>query len=245
MEAGSGSMTRGPTPSFLIGPISCRRAWPRRPALGATKTTRRPRICMGKTKNVLAAAKRLVRTARTLGRLWFGRRAHRRPVGALKLAPSPPRGAPPGATRAAQVVPRRRRLGAWALGGPVPVTPGPSAPVRAMCRGVRPRAHGRVPTAGLGDAVRVLRVFCASAYARARTGGSRRRAWILWRSLRYLRPWPVSAIGLGPLARGRATSPESPQKIKVRGQGRACTPRRACEWEREWESSRDHGCVPV
>jgi len=177
--AGSGSMTRGPTPSFLIGPISCRRAWPRRPALGATKTTRRPRICMGKTKNVLAAAKRLVRTARTLGRLWFERRAHRRPVGALKVASNPPRGAPPGATRAAQVVPRRRRLGAWALGGPVPVTPGPSAPVRGMCRGVRPRAHGRVPTAGLDDAVRVLRLFCASAYARARTGGSRRRAWMM------------------------------------------------------------------
>ena len=90
-------------------------------------------------------------------------------------------------------------------------------------RGVPPRARGRVPAAGLDDAVRVLRLFCASAYARARTGGSRRRAWILWRSLRYLRPWPVSAIGLGPLARGRATSPERHQKIKVRGQGgRAC-----------------------
>jgi len=90
-------------------------------------------------------------------------------------------------------------------------------------RGVRPRARGRVPAAGLDDAVRVLRLFCASASARARTGGSQRRAWMLWRSLRYLRPWPVSAIGLGPLARGRATSPERHQKIKVRGQGgRAC-----------------------
>ena len=90
-------------------------------------------------------------------------------------------------------------------------------------RGVPPRARGRVPAAGLDDAVRVLRLFCASAYARARTGGYQRRAWMLWRSLRYLRPWPVSAIGLGPLARGRATSPERHQKIKVRGQGgRAC-----------------------
>ena len=116
-------------------------------------------------------------------------------------------------------------------------------PVRAaVC--ARARAGGS-PTAGLDDAVRVLRLFCAPASARARTGGSQRRAWMLWRSLRYLRPWPVDVIGLGPLARGRATSPKRHQKIKVRGQGRACTPRRTCEWERGWEGSRDHGCVPV
>ena len=163
-------MTRGPTPSFLIGPISCRRAWPRRPALGATKTTRRPRICMGKTKNVLAAAKRLVRTARTMGRLWFGRRAHRRPVGALKLAPSPPRGAPPGATRAAPVVPRRRRLGAWAHGRWWGGASDPGRPVR-RCAG------------------------CAVASARARTGGSQRRAWMM--RVRALR------LGVRPRAHGR------------------------------------------
>ena len=83
-------------------------------------------------------------------------------------------------------------------------------PVRAaVC--ARARAGGS-PTAGLDDAVRVLRLFCAPASARARTGGSQRRAWMLWRSLRYLRPWPVNVIGLGPLARGRATSPKRHQK---------------------------------
>ena len=138
----------------LTSPGRCPGGAPPQPALGATKTTRPARICMGKTKNVLAAAKRLVRTARTLGRLWFERRAHRRPVGALKVASNPPRGAPPGATRAAPVVPRRRRLGAWAHGRWWGGASDPGRPVR-RCAG------------------------CAVASARARTGGSQRRAWMM------------------------------------------------------------------
>lgn len=136
----------GPTPSFLIGPISFRRGWPRHPALGATKTTRRARICMGKTKNVLAATGRLVRTARNPGRLWYQRRALGGAVGAVNVAPKPA----VGRCFRALWAPGR---GAGAPQAGAPVCQRPQRPQAA-----RPGARGRAqPVAGrMGRRANVL-----------------------------------------------------------------------------------------